>query len=115
MLALAWEILQQGAQDEVFLARYCVGWPQLAAYLRGERDGIAKTPQWVSAITGIPVGRIQLLVTPRSMMTCAYALQRAHRGEQPYWMVDCARGDAWPNRLAGRRFRLWSRLDERRG
>ncbi len=92
MLALAWEIQHHGAQDQTFLERYCVGWPQLAAYLRGAGDGLAKTPQWASAITGIPAGRIrrlarQLMAAPRSMMTCAYALQRAHRGEQPYWMV----------------------------
>ncbi|CAJ0999562.1 Dimethyl sulfoxide/trimethylamine N-oxide reductase [Sodalis praecaptivus] len=92
MLVLAWEIQHHGAQDQTFLERYCVGWPQLAAYLRGAGDGLAKTPQWASAITGIPAERIrrlarQLMAAPRSMMTCAYALQRVHRGEQPYWMV----------------------------
>ncbi|WP_410013670.1 molybdopterin-dependent oxidoreductase [Sodalis sp. C49] len=91
MLALAYEIQRLGAQDDAFLARYCVGYQQLAGYLRGQDDGIGKTPAWASAITGIPEARIarlaRQLIGVRSFMTCSYAVQRAHRGEQPYWMV----------------------------
>lgn len=91
MLALAYEIQRVGAEDHAFLARYCVGYPQLQAYLSGASDGQAKTPEWASAITTIPVERIRLLarqlIGVRSFMTCTYSLQRAHRGEQPYWMV----------------------------
>lgn len=91
MLALAYEIRRLGAADREFLDRYCVGYEQLQAYLTGNTDGIAKTPEWASAITGIPAARIARLAAQligvRSFMTCAYALQRAHRGEQPYWMM----------------------------
>lgn len=91
MLALAYEIQRVEAQDEAFLATHCVGYEQLADYIRGADDGIAKTPEWASDITGIPAARIALLaqqlIGVRSFMTCSYSVQRAHRGEQPYWMV----------------------------
>lgn len=91
MLALAYEVKRRGAADDDFLARHCVGYPQLAAYLDGAGDGVAKTPAWAAAITGIPAERIARLAGQlcgaRSYLTCAYSVQRAHRGEQPYWMV----------------------------
>ena len=42
MLALAYEIQQLGAQDEAFLHSHCVGYQQLADYLNGVSDGVAK-------------------------------------------------------------------------
>ena len=91
MLALAYEIQRVDGQDPAFLATHCVGYEQLADYIRGVNDGIAKTPEWASEITGIPAPRIsqlaQQLIGVRSFMTCSYSVQRAHRGEQPYWMV----------------------------
>ena len=91
MLALAYEVKRRGAADDDFLARHCVGYPQLAAYLDGAGDGVTKTPAWAAAITGIPAERIARLAGQlcgaRSYLTCAYSVQRAHRGEQPYWMV----------------------------
>ncbi|HIH8983705.1 TPA: molybdopterin guanine dinucleotide-containing S/N-oxide reductase [Serratia marcescens] len=91
MLALAYEIQQMGAQDEAFLHSHCVGYQQLADYLNGVSDGVTKTPAWASAITGIPAARIarlaRQLIGVRSFITCSYSVQRAHRGEQPYWMM----------------------------
>lgn len=91
MLALAYEIQRVDAQDESFLATHCVGYERLADYIRGINDGVAKTPKWACEITGIPAARIaqlaQQLIGVRSFMTCSYSVQRAHRGEQPYWMV----------------------------
>ena len=87
MLALGHEIDRLGAVDDTFMATYCTGWPPLRAYLNGSSDGVAKTPAWAAAITGIPAARIrqlaQQLIGVRSFITCAYAVQRAHRGEQP--------------------------------
>nr|MBA2816168.1 Dimethyl sulfoxide/trimethylamine N-oxide reductaseprecursor [Candidatus Pantoea persica] len=71
-------------------------WPATApagrsCYLLGESDGVAKTAGWASRITGIsPEHIIQLaeqLIGKRSFITCSYSVQRAHRGEQPYWMM----------------------------
>lgn len=91
MLALGYEIQRLGADDTDFLRRYCVGYDALRHYLTGERDGTPKTPEWASAITGIPAERIRRLalqlIGVRSFITCAYSVQRAHRGEQPYWMM----------------------------
>ncbi len=91
MLALAHETVVAGAHDRGFLASHCVGWPQLEDHLMGRSDGVAKTPAWAEAITGIPAARIARLARQlhgvRSYLTCSFAVQRAHRGEQPYWMV----------------------------
>lgn len=91
MMALCYEILRQGKEDQSFLQQYCVGFDVLKAYLFGQKDHIVKDPQWASQITGIPAERItklaQQLIGVRSYLTCSYAVQRAHRGEQPYWMV----------------------------
>ncbi|MEJ4045425.1 molybdopterin guanine dinucleotide-containing S/N-oxide reductase [Erwinia sp. SLM-02] len=91
MLALGFEIERLGAVDNAFLQSHCVGYPQLKRYLLGESDGQPKTPQWASEITGIPAARIALLAQQlcgkRSFITCSYSVQRAHRGEQPYWMM----------------------------
>lgn len=91
MMAVAYEIQRKEAQDDAFLATHCVGYPQLAAYLRGETDGTPKTPDWAASITGVPAERIARLaddlIGVRSFITCSYSVQRAHRGEQPYWMM----------------------------
>src|SRR5262249_61267502 len=45
--------------------------------------------QWATAITGVDADTIRELArraaATRSMITCAWSLQRAHHGEQPYW------------------------------
>lgn len=91
MLALGYEIQRLGADDTAFLQRYCVGYETLRGYLAGDSDGVVKTPEWASSITGIPAERIRRLarqlIGVRSFITCAYSVQRAHRGEQPYWMM----------------------------
>ncbi|MFP1918210.1 molybdopterin-dependent oxidoreductase [Lonsdalea quercina] len=91
MLALGFEIRRREADDHAFLERYCVGYEALSDYLDGRTDGTPKTPEWASAITGIPAERIarlaQQLIGVRSFITCSYSVQRAHRGEQPYWMM----------------------------
>jgi biotin/methionine sulfoxide reductase len=91
MLALAYEIERSGSADHDFLQRYCVGYQVLRDYLTGVSDGVAKTAYWASAITGIAPERIRLLakqlIGVRSFITCSYSIQRAHRGEQPYWMM----------------------------
>lgn len=91
MLALAHEFRRLGLVDNDFLATRCVGYPQLEAYVLGQTDGQPKTPEWASTITGVPAARIRSLAHEfagvRSYLTCAYSVQRAHRGEQPYWMA----------------------------
>lgn len=91
LLALCYEILHQQKEDHAFLKQYCVGIDEFKAYLFGQQDHIIKDARWASQITGIPAERIQRLaqqlIGVRSYITCSYAVQRAHRGEQPYWLV----------------------------
>ena len=69
--ALAYVLITENMVDQAFLDRYCVGYDEKTlpasapanghykAYILGQgSDGIAKTPQWASTITGIPVDRI---------------------------------------------------------
>ncbi|MAV46384.1 MAG: hypothetical protein CBC49_008520 [Alphaproteobacteria bacterium TMED89] len=91
MMGLAFVLLDEGLHDPAFLDRYTVGFDRVAAALRGEgADGIAKTPQWAEAQTGIPAKRIVALAremaAKRTLITVAAGLQRADFGEQPLWM-----------------------------
>lgn len=91
MMGLAHTLLTKGLHDEAFLARYTVGFDRVAAYLRGENDGVAKDAAWAAAISGIPEARITALAREmaagRTMISCAASLQRADYGEQPLWMT----------------------------
>lgn len=68
---IAWVLINENMVDQPFLDKYCVGYDEKTlpagapanghykAYILGQGDdGIAKTPQWASAVTGIPVDRI---------------------------------------------------------
>jgi anaerobic dimethyl sulfoxide reductase subunit A len=69
--ALAWVMIDENLVDQPFLDKYCVGYDEKTlpadapanghykAHILGQgNDGIAKTPEWASAITGIPAARI---------------------------------------------------------
>ncbi|KAA0264769.1 dimethylsulfoxide reductase subunit A [Hafnia alvei] len=69
--ALAYVMINEDLVDQPFLDKYCVGYDEKTmpagapanghykAYILGEgTDGIAKTPEWASKITGIPADKI---------------------------------------------------------
>ena len=89
MLAMMHTLLTEGRHDAEFVERYCVGFEPFRRYLLGLDDAIAKDAQWAAAITGVGADTIRELArraaATRSMITCAWSLQRAHHGEQPYW------------------------------
>ena len=90
MLALMRHLVKTDRADLDFLDRYCTGWDRLAAYLAGETDGVEKTPEWAAGITGVDPDRIVRLADDlgsggRTLVNSAWALQRAHHGEQAYW------------------------------
>lgn len=91
LLALAFVVLHDPLFDRRFLDSHTVGFDIFRAYLTGETDGIAKTPDWAQAITGVPAARIATLghdlLRHRTMLNCAWALQRAAHGEQPFWAL----------------------------
>jgi biotin/methionine sulfoxide reductase len=91
MLAMAHAILAAGKEDRAFLATRCVGWDRLRAYILGEADGTAKTPEWAAPIAGVSAGTTRRLAlecaAKPTMLTAAWSIQRADFGEQPWWML----------------------------
>ena len=71
--AMAYVIYTEGLHDRDFLDRCCIGFDKehmpedtdpsecYLSWLMGERDGIAKTPEWAAEITGVPAGTIRSL------------------------------------------------------
>lgn len=64
-------MITENLVDQAFLDKYCVGYDEKTlpasapknghykAYILGEGpDGVAKTPQWASQITGVPADKI---------------------------------------------------------
>ncbi|MDH6284215.1 biotin/methionine sulfoxide reductase [Prescottella agglutinans] len=90
MLGLAHVLASEGLHDEDFLERYCVGYDRFERYLLGLDDGVPKTPEWASALSGIPAGDIVALArrmaAGRTMVTVTWSLQRVRHGEQAPWM-----------------------------
>ncbi len=89
MLALITTLVEDRTFDRDFVYRYCTGWDQLAAYLTGEADGVAKDADWASPITTISPSEIKALarslVETTSMINVSWSLQRAHHGEHVIW------------------------------
>lgn len=68
---LAYVMISENLVDQAFLDKYCVGYDEKTlpasapknghykAYILGEGpDGVAKTPEWASQITGVPADKI---------------------------------------------------------
>lgn len=89
MLAMAHTLLSEERHDSAFLHRCCSGFETLRRYLLGEDDGTPKSAEWAAEICGVDIGTIRDLArraaTLRTFLSCSWSLQRAHRGEQPYW------------------------------
>jgi biotin/methionine sulfoxide reductase len=91
MLAMAHVLITEARVDQAFLDRCTTGFDRVRGYVLGEVDGVAKTPDWAAAITGVPAARIVALgrdcAAVPSMLTACWSLQRAEHGEQPFWML----------------------------
>lgn len=91
MLGLAWTLVEHGLHDRAFLDRYSVGYDRFEAYLRGVTDGVAKTPEWAEAVTGIAAATVRALArrmaAKRTLITVNWSLQRVEHGEQAPWMA----------------------------
>ncbi|OBG88566.1 molybdopterin oxidoreductase [Mycobacterium sp. E802] len=90
MLALAYVLVTEGLADLDFLDTYCTGYPRFERYVLGRDDGIAKTPQWASALSGLPAEQLRSLArqmaASRTLVTVSWSLQRVRHGEQAPWM-----------------------------
>jgi biotin/methionine sulfoxide reductase len=91
MLGMAHTLLSESLHDGAFLRSHCSGFEPFRRYLAGETDGRPKSAEWAAPICGIDAQIIRELARRaagvRTLITLAWALQRAHRGEQPYWMA----------------------------
>ncbi len=91
MLGMAHTLVSESLHDTAFLRSHCSGFEPFRRYLAGETDGRPKSAEWAAPICGIEAEIIRRLARraagTRTLLTLAWALQRAHRGEQPYWMA----------------------------
>ena len=91
MLGMAHTLISEGRHDRAFLPSHCTGFDALERYITGAADGVPKTALWAAQICGVDADVIRTLAhraaSMRTMMTLTWSLQRAHHGEQPYWMA----------------------------
>ncbi|BBX93207.1 molybdopterin guanine dinucleotide-containing S/N-oxide reductase [Mycolicibacterium boenickei] len=90
MLALAYVLATEGLADLDFLDTHCTGYQRFERYLLGRDDGVAKSPQWASALSGLPAEELTALArrmaASRTLVTVSWSLQRVRHGEQAPWM-----------------------------
>lgn len=87
MAALLFHLMRNELQDHRFIEKYSHGFSELKAYVRGEIDGIPKSPEWASELCGIPVSDIEKLAelygrTKPAVILPGLSLQRAIAGEE---------------------------------
>lgn len=96
---LAYVAITENLVDQAFLDKYCVGYDEKTlpasapknghykAYILGEGpDGVAKTPEWASQITGVPADKIIKLAreigsTKPAFISQGWGPQRHANGE----------------------------------
>ncbi|NRP11755.1 Dimethyl sulfoxide/trimethylamine N-oxide reductase [Aliiroseovarius sp. xm-m-379] len=90
-LSMAYHALENGWDDQEYMAKYTVGADKWIAYVKGETDGVPKTPAWASAITGIDEQQIkdlcETIATNNTCIAGSWAIQRAQHGEMAYWSI----------------------------
>ncbi|MBL4814859.1 MAG: molybdopterin-dependent oxidoreductase, partial [Shewanella sp.] len=91
MLGIAHEMVTQGLHDKKFIDGYSLGFDRFLPYLLGESDGVAKTPEWASNISGVTPEIIRdlakVMTQGRTQLMMGWCIQRQQHGEQPYWMA----------------------------
>ena len=99
LIAMTYVIAAEGLHDKAYCDKHVLGFEEAhlppgaspgssyRSYLLGLSDGIAKTPKWAAAITGIPADTIRRLAiefatTKPAALQCGYAPGRTAFGEQ---------------------------------
>ncbi len=60
-LAIAYLWITEGLYDKEYIKTHAVGFDKFEEYVLGKEDGIPKTPNWASKITGVPTRIIKVL------------------------------------------------------
>ena len=60
-IAISYIWITEGTYDKEYVATHTIGFESFRDYVLGNKDGIAKTPEWASRITGIPEWTIKAL------------------------------------------------------
>ena len=91
LVAMAYTIVTENLHDQAYCDRHVLGFdnttPSYKDYVTGVLDGIPKTPEWASAITGIPAETIrhrpfEFPTSKPAAIHCGYAPGRTLNGEQ---------------------------------
>jgi anaerobic dimethyl sulfoxide reductase subunit A len=99
MSAMAYVMIDEGLYDADFVRSHCIGFDShqmppgfegeesYSDYILGRRDGVAKTPDWAEAITGVPASTIarigrEYATTKPGILYQGYGMQRRAYGEQ---------------------------------
>jgi anaerobic dimethyl sulfoxide reductase subunit A len=100
MTAMAYVMVEEDLIDRDFIRRSCIGFDRTQMpdgledeesyldYIKGSRDGIAKTPTWAEGITGVPAATIvriarEYATIKPGVLYQGYGMQRRAYGEQP--------------------------------
>ena len=62
-LAIAYQWFKDGTYDKEYLATHAYGVDKFEDYVMGREDGVPKTPDWASPITGVPSRTIKALAS----------------------------------------------------
>ena len=62
-LAICYQWFKEGTYDKEYLETHAYGVDRFEAYVMGEEDGVPKTPEWASPITGVPARIIRALAS----------------------------------------------------
>jgi len=87
MVGMAYVMIREQLEDRDFLNKHTLGFGAFEDYVLGREDGIPKTPEWASQITGVSVDDIVSLAReyagtkPAALMN-GYAPARTAFGEQ---------------------------------
>lgn len=87
LIAMAYVMIDENRHDQGFLDTNTVGFDKFKEYVLGIEDGVAKTPAWAEAITGVPAVTIERLAreyatTKPAVLMLAYGPGRTAYGEQ---------------------------------